>query len=188
MNVDSMGTMTEVRERFDRIVSDEAKKYLIGNNKIKVVTSGSTIRLCFVGHENISFNMDEIANIKDDESFLAFISKKTLKDKPEEPKEETRDMLVGTGYTAVMDPIKEEPEKIDEPYMVQHLREEAKTNENVQRAISQVNHAPKMMPYAKTKTLAPKDNKQSGFAEVLVISVIVLVYLAIIVNLVIRLK
>lgn len=48
-----------------------------------------------------------------------------------------------------------------------------------------ITEAPKIVP---KKTLKPKKNKESGVADVVILSVIVIVYIAIIVNLVLRLK
>lgn len=74
--------------------------------------------------------------------------------------------------------------------MVKAVKEAYKeyTDKEEEKAEPTVEKAPEIAPMAKTMTLAPKEDKQSGFTEVLVLSVIVLVYVAIIVNLVIRLK
>lgn len=89
----------------------------------------------------------------------------------------TPDMLVNTGKTIAMSPI-----TIDTPTAL----EVPEVNEQVQTT-----QAP-TIERAKTKTMKKQvnvgANRQAGFAEVIVLAVVVLVYIAIIVNLIIRLK
>lgn len=89
----------------------------------------------------------------------------------------TPDMLVNTGKTIAMSPI-----TIDTPTVL----EVSEVNEQVQTT-----QAP-TIERAKTKTMKKQvnvgANRQAGFAEVIVLAVVVLVYIAIIVNLIIRLK
>lgn len=89
----------------------------------------------------------------------------------------TPDMLVNTGKTIAMSPI-----TIDTPTAL----EVPEVNEQVQTT-----QAP-TIERAKTKTMKKQVNiginRQAGFAEVIVLAVVVLVYIAIIVNLIIRLK
>lgn len=89
----------------------------------------------------------------------------------------TPDMLVNTGKTIAMSPI-----TIDTPTAL----EVPEVNEQVQTT-----QAP-TIERAKTKTMKKQvnvgANRQAGFAEAIVLGVVVLVYIAIIVNLIIRLK
>lgn len=89
----------------------------------------------------------------------------------------TPDMLVNTGKTIAMSPI-----AIDTPI----APEVPEVNEQVQTT-----QAP-IIERAKTKTMKKQvnvgANRQAGFAEAIVLGVVVLVYIAIIVNLIIRLK
>lgn len=94
------------------------------------------------------------------------------------------DMLTNTGYTQVISkgPITEESIKIVE----ENIPEPPKTG-IVETAIPVITEAPNIAP--QTKKLVPKTNeKESGIADAIIISVIVIVYIAIIVNLVIRIK
>jgi hypothetical protein len=89
----------------------------------------------------------------------------------------TPDMLVNTGKTIAMSPI-----TIDTPTAL----EVPEVNEQVQTT-----QAP-TIERAKTKTMKKQvnigANRQAGFVEAIVLGVVVLVYIAIIVNLIIRLK
>ena len=89
----------------------------------------------------------------------------------------TPDMLVNTGKTIAMSPI-----TLDTPT----VPEVPEVNEQVQTT-----QAP-TIERAKTKTMKKQVNvgvnRQAGFAEAIVLGVVVLVYIAIIVNLIIRLK
>lgn len=100
---------------------------------------------------------------------------------PTEDYKESPDMLTNTGYTQVMEPIKEEVINNTSTPQVEEPEKEVKA------ATPMVKETPVLNPnkYAKKYT---KKNNESGVADVIVLSVIVVVYIAIIVNLVIRLK
>ena len=98
---------------------------------------------------------------------------------------ETRDML----KTQVMPVINPENEiNIDDPKQVEVPTPTPVSETPVQKVAEPVvTESPKIVP-SKTLTLNNKDNKQSGVADAIIISVIVIVYIAIIVNLILRLK
>ena len=205
-----------------------ANEFLIGclnSGRLKFSSSkddvSSSVYLVFPEHPNINFKLEEVVGITSENKLQAFFeSKERLKElqakSPAAPKkyeesevpsmvqhimdtkEETRDMMVGTGYTQVISdkPIIAE-ENLD---MVQSaVNTTSQTKEVVKDASKHitteeptiVKHAIEMNnqeSLSKTKTLAPKEDKQSGFSDAVIIGVVVLVYVAIIVNLILRLK
>ena len=176
---------------WDRIVTDSAKRYLINSGKI--VRNSSNTAIYFAGHKDITFTLEEIKDIDSDEKYNAFIESKQIKEEVvEEKKEPTEieqvDMLVNTGYTgAIPTPITTN---------VQEKAPEVPKNEGVVvtpivetplKAEPVLDQSPEMMPLAKDKTMT-LTKKEAGFSDVILISIIVIVYIAIIVNLVIRLK
>lgn len=203
-----------LRSNFDRCPLS-VRCYLIskdadGRCKLTIEKSktGDTLDYYFTAYPDIkNFPLEELMKVDSDEKAAEFAERmrNNLKSKEEvinytsqmengvesvEPTDEARDMLVGTGYTEVypkplVDRVRTVDEYVteDEPDMVRKIKE------SVEPTIPENNivKAP-MAPVAKTKTFKAPENKQSGFAEVIVLSVIVIVYLAIIVNLVIRLK
>ena len=178
----------EMIANWDRIVTNSAKSYLINSGKI--VRNSANTAIYFAGHKDITFTLDEIKDIDSDEKYNIFIDSKL--NKVEEKKDPTEieqvDMLVNTGYTGVISdtPITDTPKSIPEP-----IKEESVVVtpivETPVKAEPALNQTPEMMPLAKEKTMT-LTKKEAGFSDVLLISVIVLVYIAIIVNLVIRLK
>ena len=129
---------------------------------------------------------DDLLTIRDDASYNAVIEK--IKAKNAAPVEETPvvsepvpqttpDMLVNTGKTVVMQPVNDNMQINEIPADEEKVVEPA------------IERAPTIKPKAKKPlSLSPKVSSQSGFAEAIVLGVIVLVYIAIIVNLIIRLK
>lgn len=170
---------------FNNKVSDRAKTYLINGGKIMKSSDNSFIHI--VNHEDIDFTVDDIKDIDSDEKLKAFIDSKTINNsvpvspsmEKVDPIDKTQvDMLTNTGYTQVnMKPIQEEviPEPKEAP-IVTPIAEPVE------------NKTPEIIPAAKTLGLTNPDTKKAGFADVLIISIIVIVYIAIIVNLIIRLK
>lgn len=183
---------------------------------IKTPTIGSGLEYYLAEYPDIkNFPPEELKNVKDKESAARFAERmrnkpkekeEALKDEiiysshmengvesVEQKEEDTRDMLVGTGYTTTYPaPLtkvtRDSSEYIvkegEEPTIVQSVREAFPNG----IATPQVTKTPNMAPLAKTKTLAPKEDKQSGFSDVIILGVVVLVYVAIIVNLIIRIK
>jgi hypothetical protein len=166
---------------FNNKVSDKAKTYLINGGKIMKSSDNSFIHI--VNHEDIDFTVDDIKDIDSDEKLKAFIDSKTINNVvPVSPSMEKVDPIDRTQvdmlYTqADMKPIQEEviPEPKEAP-IVTPIAEPVE------------NKTPEMIPAAKTLGLTNPDTKKAGFADVLILSIIVIVYIAIIVNLIIRLK
>jgi hypothetical protein len=91
------------------------------------------------------------------------------------------DMLTGTGYTQVMKPIN--IEEVPETTIPKETVIE--TPKDIEPGITR---APQKVPKVKKFTPVNTPKKESGIADGIILAVIVLVYVAIIVNLVIRLK
>ena len=91
------------------------------------------------------------------------------------------DMLTGTGYTQVMKPIN--IEEVPETTIPKETVIE--TPKDIEPGITR---APQKVPKVKKFTPVNTPKKESGIADGIILAVIVLVYIAIIVNLVIRLK
>ena len=177
----------EVRSFFNELIS--AKRFKM----VQVGEHAPYVRMVFAGHENIEFTIEDIIAIDSEEKLQAFFDKKEKLNETENKAYEDRDMLRTEVYPKG---FTEEVRKVDayvsdgDADMVKAVKEAYKeyTDKEEEKAEPTVEKAPEIAPMAKTMTLAPKEDKQSGFTEVLVLSVIVLVYVAIIVNLVIRLK
>ena len=174
----------ETAAELDRIVPVSTRKYLLVGKKI--IRSGS--RLCINGTDevkNIKFTPEEIKDIDSDAKLEVFINRKLNK---ESSIDKTQvDMLTNTGYTQVMEPIKEVAEPVEiVPNPSSDNIEITTIKEDIAAPIE--DKAPTMMPTAKTLELSKKQDRQAGLADIVVLSIIVIVYIAIIVNLIIRLK
>lgn len=190
----NMNTSAEFNEK----VSATAKSFLINGHKIKIKKNNDGSRLCIEGYEDLDFTIEEIKDIDTDEKLRAFIDSKTKKEEvPVSPTMETVDLIDKTQvdmlYTKSMDPIKPDVTVDSAPVNIEIVPNPSSENLIIEKnpekmAVPQVDEAPNMMPTAKTYTLSPQDSSSGGFADVLIISIIVLVYVAIIVNLIIRIK
>ncbi|MBR4830731.1 MAG: hypothetical protein IKZ96_03085 [Bacilli bacterium] len=172
----------------DKDLSLEQKKFWANIIVQKTSTSGKQI-FVYKDNHDIEVEFEDLKRIHDEDSYRKVLSELPMErakaatesvQPVEIPKAEapaTPDMLVNTGYTVAMEPVN--PETNVEPHVVD-------------TPIVPVTHVPLSTGMKMTKKPTSfnktKANSQSGFAEVIVLGVVVLVYIAIIVNLIIRLK
>ncbi len=161
-------------------------KYKIHNQDDKFV---------YTEYPDYEVEFDDLVQIKDEISYAAVIKKvlekqktplKKMADSMSNPASEeltpTRDMLAPT---VIMDPV--------DPNATAQTKEETTDTVEAPSAPSTVTPEVQTMANKQVKkplTLANKSkaNSQAGFAEVIALAVVVLVYVVIIVNLIIRLK
>lgn len=161
-------------------------KYKIHNQDDKFV---------YTEYPDYEVEFDDLVQIKDEISYAAVIKKvlekqktplEKMADSMNKPASEeltpTRDMLAPT---VIMDPV--------DPNATAQTKEE--TTDTVEEPSAPSTVTPEVQTMAnkqvkKPLTLANKSkaNSQAGFAEVIALAVVVLVYVVIIVNLIIRLK
>ena len=190
--------MAEVQTLLAQIDGDKEtpvaqRMFWAGKIRERISANGKRV-FVYTEYPDIEVEYKDLLRIKEDTyaSVMAELNSKLLVTEPVAPTVETPvqpegqapvvpatpDMLVNTGYTAVMPPV---DEKIMEPPVVDTPILPPATNVPLATGLKMTK---KPMSFNKK----PNSNSQSGFAEVIVLGVVVLVYIAIIVNLIIRLK